>query len=399
MSFLNDRIASVKPSATLAVKEKASALRAEGRDIINLGPGEPDIDTPDHIKEAAKKALDQGKTKYLAVAGLPELKEAIADKFARENNIPTQASDVIVTAGGKQALFECFNVCLQPGDEVIIPAPYWVSYPEMVRLCGAVPKILPSRPENAYKLTPQELEAAITDKTKFFVLNSPSNPSGAAYTELEQKALGEVLKNKNVVTISDEVYEKIVFDGFEFKSFAAVNKDIADRVVTINACSKTYSMTGWRLGYATGPAEIIKAMSRHQGQSTSNACSIAQYAALAALTGTHDFLDGLLGSYTRRRKYVCDQIDQSPHLTIPQRPEGAFYVFARIENIIGRSFQGKKINNSTDFCEFLLEQASVAVVPGGAFGDDAAFRISYAVSDEVIERAFFAMSAALNELE
>ncbi len=398
MTKLNKRIQTVKESATLAVKEKAEKLKAEGRKIINLGPGEPDIDTPEHIKEGALKAMKDGKTKYLSVPGLPALREAIANKLKNENGIDGVSGNVIVTNGGKQAIFEALDVLLEPGDEVLVPAPYWVSYPEMIRLASGVPVIVSTDAENGYKVTPSQLESSLTKRSRILILNSPSNPTGAAYTEAEFKALGQVVKKYNLVVISDEVYEKIVYDGFKFTSFVKANPDLAQQTITVNAFSKTYSMTGWRVGYAHGPKEIITAMSRHQGQTTSNVCSIAQYAALAAIEGDHTFLTNLLVSYDRRRNFALDLINKSQFISVAKKPEGAFFLFIRIEPLIGKKWKSTTIDGSQSLATFLLDEAGVALIPGVEFGDDGAVRISYAVSDSDLEDGITSMISSFDKL-
>ncbi len=392
MTTLNHRIQGIKGSATLILKEKADRLKASGKKIINLGPGEPDIDTPEHIKDAAIKALREGKTKYLAVAGLPELREALASKFRNENKLNVDSSSVIVTNGGKQALLESFDVLLEPGDEVIIPAPYWVSYPEMARLAGGVPVIIPSDPKNRYRLSPDLLKKYISNKSRILVLNSPSNPSGASYSRKELEDLAEVVLKHNLMVVSDEVYEKIVYDGYVSTSIGSLSKEMESRTITVNALSKTYSMTGWRIGYACGPKDVIAAMVRHQGQTTSNVCSITQYAGLAAITGDHSFLPPLIENYKRRRDLGLRAIESMPGCSVVEKPEGAFFLFIRIEPLIGRRWRGGTINNSQDIANMLLDEVGVALLPGSEFGDDGAIRISYALSDAELESGLKAMT-------
>ncbi|MDZ4784806.1 MAG: pyridoxal phosphate-dependent aminotransferase [bacterium] len=395
---VNKRIQSVNESATLAVKEKADRLKALGRKIFNFGPGEPDIDTPQHIKDAAIRALEMGKTKYLPVLGLPELRDAIANKLKSENHLNATASSVIVCNGGKQAIFEALDVILEPGDEVIIPTPYWVSYPEMVRLAGGSPVILPSDPNAGYKLTPEVLTKYITKKSKVIIINTPSNPTGAAYSRKELEALAELILKSGLYVISDEVYEKIIYDNFQHTSIAALSPEMESRTITINAFSKTYSMTGWRAGYAYAPKEIIAAMGRHQSQTTSNVCSITQYAALSALSGDHTFLEKLLVNYKHRRDLASQIVKSCPGLTLPFLPDGAFFLFIRIESLIGRKWQNRIINGSRDLSEFLLDEAGVALVPGLEFGDDSAFRISYAMAEDQLVAGLMAMKESLNKL-
>lgn len=382
MNYVNAKARALKPSETLAVKARANELKAQGRKIIDLSTGEPDIDTPEHIKEGARRALAEGKTKYTEVAGIKELREAIAHKLVNENGIECDPSRVIVTNGGKQALEELFKVVLEPGDEVVIPAPYWVSYPPMVELAGGTPVIVNARPENGFKLTPEELASVLSPRTKCVVINSPSNPTGAAYSASELRALGSVLERTDALIVSDEVYEKVVFGGFSFVSVAAALPSLRDRVVTVNAFSKSYSMTGWRVGYAAGPKEIISAMARYQSQSTSNVCAPAQYAALAALAGPHDFLKGMLESFDRRIHHALSLLERAPGLRVMCKPEGAFYLFVRFEELArgGRP----EAKSSGVFVNHLLESAGVAAVPGEAFGDPYAFRISVAAADSAV---------------
>jgi len=399
MIKLNERINKIKGSATLILKEKADKLSASGKKIFNLGPGEPDIDTPEHIKEAAIKALKDGRTKYLAVAGLPSLRSAIANKLTLENKIKTESEQVIVTNGGKQALLSAMDVILEPGDEVIIPAPYWVSYPEMVKLIGGIPVIIPSDPTSRYRLKPDVLKRYISPKSRILVLNSPSNPSGASYSRAELEALAELVIKHNLIVLSDEVYEKIVYDGFTATSFASLAPELAERTITINALSKTYSMTGWRVGYAAGPKHVISAMVRHQGQTTSNVCSIAQYAGLAAVTGDHSFLVPLLVSYKKRRDLALSIIEKVPGLSVVERPEGAFFLFIRCEPLFGKSFGKMQIKNSQDLAGVLLEDSGVALLPGVEFGDDGAIRISYALAEQELIGGLSGLAETIKKLK
>jgi aspartate aminotransferase len=385
MAFLSDTLARVKPSATIAVTTKAAELKAAGRDVIGLGAGEPDFDTPDFIKAAAKAAIDAGKTKYTAVDGIPELKRAICDKFARENGLTYTPAQITVGTGGKQVLYNALMATLNPGDEVVIPAPYWVSYPDMVLLAGGTPVFVPCGIESEFKLTPAALEAAITPKTKWFIFNSPSNPTGAAYSRAELKALTDVLmRHPHVWVMSDDMYEHLVFDGFEFATPAQVEPGLYDRTLTCNGVSKAYAMTGWRIGYAGGPAPLIKAMGTIQSQSTSNPSSISQYAALAALTGPQDFLGPFRQAFQRRRNLVVDGLNACKGIVCP-KPEGAFYVYPDISGCIGKtSAGGTKIVDDEAFATALLEETGVAVVFGAAFGISPNFRVSYATSDAVL---------------
>ncbi len=388
MAFLSDTLARVKPSATIAVTTKAAELKAAGRDVIGLGAGEPDFDTPDFIKVAAKSAIDSGKTKYTAVDGIAELKRAICDKFARENGLTYTPAQITVGTGGKQVLYNALMATLNQGDEVIIPAPYWVSYPDMVLLAGGTPVFVPCGIASEFKLTPEALEAAITPKTKWFIFNSPSNPTGAAYSRAELKALTDVLmRHPHVWVMSDDMYEHLVFDGFEFATPAQVEPGLYDRTLTCNGVSKAYAMTGWRIGYAGGPAHLIKAMGTIQSQSTSNPSSVSQYAALAALTGPQDFLGPFREAFQRRRNLVVDGLNACPGIVCP-KPEGAFYVYPDISGCIGKtSVGGTRITDDEAFATALLEETGVAVVFGSAFGISPNFRVSYATSDAVLTDA------------
>ena len=388
MAFLSDTLARVKPSPTIAVTTKANELKAAGKDVIGLGAGEPDFDTPDHIKDAAKRAIDEGKTKYTAVDGIPELKKAICAKFERENGLKYTPAQVSVGTGGKQILYNALVATLNPGDEVLIPAPYWVSYPDMVLLAGGTPVTVAAGIETNFKLSPEALEAAITPKTKWFIFNSPSNPTGAGYTRDELKALTDVLmRHPQVWIMSDDMYEHLVFDDFEFCTPAEVEPGLYDRTLTCNGVSKAYAMTGWRIGYAAGPVELIKAMAKIQSQSTSNPSSVSQYAALEALNGPQDFLGPFREAFQRRRNLVVDMLNACDGVICPN-PEGAFYVYPDISGCIGKtSAAGTKITNDEVFATALLEETGVAVVFGAAFGLSPNFRVSYATSDEVLKDA------------
>jgi aspartate aminotransferase len=378
----------VKPSATIAVSDKARQLKAAGRNVIGLGAGEPDFDTPANIKLAAIKAIEAGKTKYTAVDGIPELKQAIADKFKRENGLTYALNQIIVGTGGKQVLYNALVATLNPGDEVIIPAPYWVSYPEMVALAGgeSVPVICSA--EFGFKLQPGALEAAITPKTKWVILNSPSNPTGAAYTQAELKALTDVLvKHPHVWVMTDDMYEHLVYDDFVFTTPVQVEPKLFDRTLTVNGVSKAYCMTGWRIGYAGGPVELIKAMTTIQSQSTSNPSSIAQWAAVEALNGPQEFIPAHNKVFKERRDLVVSMLNQATGIDCP-RPEGAFYVYPSCAGTIGKTApSGKVIENDEDFVTELLEAEGVAVVQGSAFGLGPAFRISYATKTSDLEDA------------
>ncbi len=397
MVLTNGRARRLQPSETLAVKAKAAALKAQGRTIFDLSAGEPDIDTPEHIKAAAVEALRLGKTKYGNVSGNPELREALAEKLTRENGLPTKPEQVIVTNGGKQALYALFQVTVEPGDEVIIPAPYWVSYPAMVELAGGKPVIVPTGPSDRFKITPELLQAHLSPRTRWVVLNSPSNPTGIGYTAAEMSALGEVLAPTRVGIISDEVYEKLCFDTFKFHSFGAVCPELLDRTVTVNAFSKTYSMTGWRVGYAAGPKEILDAMGRHQSQTTSNVCTIAQAAAFAALKGSHDFIAPMVASFRRRMKLAQEILVSEPLLTLAGEPDGAFYLFVRCEKFL-ETPGGVRLGGSGALAGALLDAGGVAVVPGQAFGDDRAFRVSISSADANVEAGMTALVQAIKTL-
>ena len=389
MAFIADSLKRVKPSATIAVTDKARVLKAAGRNVIGLGVGEPDFDTPENIKQAAIKAIESGRaSKYTAVDGIPELKAAIIRKFKRENGLDYKPSQVIVGTGGKQVLYNAFMATLNPGDEVIIPAPYWVSYPDMVLLAGGEPVEVKTTVESGYKLDAATLTQAITPKTKWLLLNSPSNPTGAAYTHAELKALTDVLvKYPDVWVMTDDMYEHLVYDDFEYFTPAQVEPKLYDRTLTINGVSKAYCMTGWRIGYAGGPEPLIKAMAMIQSQSTSNPTAVSQWAAVEALDGPQDFIPKHNKIFKERRDLVVSMLNQTKGLTCP-KPEGAFYVYPSCAAVIGQtSPSGKKIETDEDFVTELLEAEGVAVVHGSAFGLGPAFRISYATKTEDLEEA------------
>lgn len=399
MSFLADRLATIKPSPTIAVTTKAAELKAAGKDVVGLGAGEPDFDTPEYIKQGAIAALAAGQTKYTPVGGTPALKKAIAEKFKRENGLTYDPSQVIVGAGGKQVIFNALLATLNPGDEVIIPAPYWVSYPDMVAFAQGTPVFVSCSQEQGFKMTPAQLEAAITPRTKWLILNSPSNPTGAAYTPDELKALlAVVVKHSHVWVMSDDIYEHLVYDGLQFATAAQVQPALMDRTLTINGVSKAYSMTGWRIGYAAGPKDLIKAMENIQSQSTSNPCSISQAAAVAALNGPLDFLKDWKAAFVRRRDNVVAALNAIPGIEC-LKPEGAFYVFPRCQQLIGKKTPaGKVLSNDLEFSAYLLEEALCAVVPGSAFGAEGYFRISYATSDAALEKACKRIAEACGKL-
>lgn len=388
MAFLADALSRVKPSATIAVSQKARELKAAGRDVIGLGAGEPDFDTPDNIKEAAMDAIKRGETKYTPVAGIPPLREAIAKKFKRENGLDYDPSQVIVGTGGKQILFNALMATLNEGDEVIIPAPFWVSYPEMVAICGGTSVPIATSIESKFKLSAEALEAAITPKTKWLIFNSPSNPSGGAYSHDELKALTDVLmRHPHVWVLTDDMYEHLVYDDFQFVTPAQVEPKLYERTLTMNGVSKAYAMTGWRIGYAAGPIELIKAMDMIQGQQTSGACSIAQWAAVEALNGPQDFIETNKALFKGRRDLVVSMLNQATGIECPT-PEGAFYVYPSCAALMGKTApSGKVLETDADFVTELLEAEGVAVVHGSAFGQGPNFRISYATSDELLEEA------------
>jgi aspartate aminotransferase len=378
----------IKPSATIAVTAKARALKAAGRDVIGLGAGEPDFDTPQNIKEAAIRAIESGKTKYTDVDGIPELKEAICGKFARENGLSYKPSQVNVSPGGKAVIFNAFMATLDPSDEVVIPAPYWVSYPDMALLAGATPVFVPTTIEKKFKLDPADLDRAITPRTKWVLLNSPSNPSGAAYTSAELRAIADVLlKHPHVWILTDDMYEHLVFDNFVFTTIAQVEPALYERTLTMNGVSKSYAMTGWRIGYAAGPEALIKGMAQIMSQSTSNPCSIAMWAAVEALNGTQAFIKPNQLLFKRRRDLVVSMLNQATGLACPT-PEGAFYVYPSCAGAIGKTApNGATLHTDEDFARELLEAEGVAVVHGEAFGASPCFRISYATSDALLEDA------------
>ncbi|MBY0408286.1 MAG: pyridoxal phosphate-dependent aminotransferase, partial [Rickettsiales bacterium] len=378
-SIIADRLSRVKPSPTLVVTAKAAELKAAGKPVIGLGAGEPDFDTPQHIKDAAIKAINEGQTKYTPVSGTPALKKAISDKFKRENGLEYATNQVLAGVGAKQVIFNALLATVNPGDEVIIPAPYWVSYPDMVLFAEGSPIVVKSKEEDGFKLSPEALDKAITPKTRWLILNSPSNPTGAAYTKAELRALADVLlKHPHVWIMADDIYEHLNYDGFQFHTIAQVEPKLYPRTLTVNGVSKAYSMTGWRIGYAGGPKELIAAISDIQSHSTSNPCSISQAASVAALNGDQTFLNDWRNSFAQRRNLVVDALNKIDGITC-QKPEGAFYVFPSIKGLLGKKTpQGKTIETCNDFCDYLLDEGLVAAVAGSAFGMGGYFRISYA---------------------
>jgi aspartate aminotransferase len=372
---LASRVGQVTPSLTLAIDSKAKAMKAEGIDVCSFSAGEPDFDTPQHVKDAAKLALDQGKTKYGPAAGEPKLRDAIAKKLQNDNHLNYQRENIIVTNGGKHSLFNLMLALIEPGDEVIIPAPFWLSYPEMVKIASGTPVIVDTTEESGYKIAPDQLRQAITPKTKLFILNSPSNPTGMVYTPDEIRALAEVVVESDILVVSDEIYEKILYDGAEHLSIGAVSEEAFKRTIISNGFAKAYSMTGWRVGYLAGPLELIKATITIQSHATSNVCTFAQYGAIAALENSQDCVQQMLDAFIKRRKFILERISTIPNLSCP-KPDGAFYVFIDIR---------KTGMTSIDFCKDLLEKQKVAAVPGIAFGADQCIRLSYATDMTTIE--------------
>jgi aspartate aminotransferase len=397
MSILSNRAKSLKPSPTLAINAKAKAMQSQGIHVISFGAGEPDFDTPENIKQAAKKALDEGFTKYTPVGGIDELKDSIIKKFQRDSGLSYKRSEIIVSCGGKHSFYNLAQAIFDQGDEVIIPAPYWVSYPPMVALANATPVIVETTEENEFKITPEQLRKAISTKTKGLVLNSPSNPTGSAYTKRELEKIAEIATGNNFFVISDEIYEKIVYDGFEFISIASLNDEIKKRTIIVHGVAKTYSMTGWRIGYAAGPEEIISAMNNIQSQSTSNPTSIAQKASVEALIGPQNEVEKMVSAFAQRRDYIVDRLNKMPQVSC-YKPVGAFYVFPNFASYYGRSYQGRKIPNSTALADFFLDVARVAVVPGVEFGADPFERLSYATSMENIREGLDRIGESLNKL-
>lgn len=394
---LAERVQKIKPSPTIAVDTKAKEMKANGIDVIGFGAGEPDFDTPEHIKAAAVTALKEGKTKYTPVAGVNELKDAILAKVKKDNGLDYTRAEVTTACGGKQILYNAAQALFEEGDEVIIPSPYWVSYPDQVLLNDAEPVILQTQEENEFRVRPEELEAAIGPKTKAFILNSPSNPTGSAYPKKELEALAKVLVKREIFCISDEVYEKIVYDKFKFASIASLNPEIKALTLTCNALSKTYSMTGWRVGYAVGPGEIIAAMNKVQSQSTSHVTSIAQWAAVEALKAPQDFLKEWIAAFQKRRDVILAKLRAIPGVTC-FTPQGAFYVFPNISSYFGREWEHGTIKNSNDLADYLLETVQVAVVPGIGFGAEGFIRLSYATSMANIETGVDRIAQALAQL-
>ena len=398
MSILSRRAKSLKPSPTLAINAKAKAMAAQGIHVISFGTGEPDFDTPLNIRSAAIKAIDEGFTKYTAAGGIDELKDAIIQKFQRDNGLTYKRSQVIISCGGKHSFYNLAQALFDEGDEVIVPAPYWVSYPPMIELADATPVIIETKERNDFKVTPGDLGKAITPKTKGVIINSPSNPAGGAYTKGDLEAIAERVVSKNIFVISDEIYEKIVYDGFQSVSIASLGEEIKKRTVIVHGVAKTYAMTGWRIGFTAGPEEIISAMSNIQSQSTSNPNSIAQKAAVEAFNGPQHEVGKMVSAFAQRRDYIVDRLNSIKGISC-YKPIGAFYVFPNFSLYHGKSYQGKKVENSTDLAAFLLEVARVAVVPGIEFGADGFQRLSYATSMEEIKEGLNRIEEALKKLE
>jgi aspartate aminotransferase len=398
MSIISDSLKKIKPSPTIAVTQKARELKAAGKDIIGLGAGEPDFDTPDNIKDAAIKAINEGDTKYTAVDGTPALKKAIVEKFKKENNLDYTTDQITVGAGGKHVIYNAMMATLNSGDEVIIPAPYWVSYPDIVLLAGGKPVIMECGEKQGFKINPSDLEKFITPKTKWVILNSPSNPTGACYSEKDIKAIAAVLeKHNHVYILSDDIYEHVTYEGFKFFTIAQI-ESLKDRVLTMNGVSKAYSMTGWRIGYAAGPKDIVKAIAKIQSQSTTNPSSISQAASVEALSGTQDFIKKRADSFQERRDFVVKALNDIDGINC-LNPDGAFYVFPSCKELMGKKdSSGKEIKSDTDFVQSLLENSGVAVVQGSAFGLEGFFRISYATSMENLKKALEKISSFCKNL-
>jgi len=395
---LADRVLTLKPSATLSINAKAQKLRQMGLRVINFAVGEPDFETPEHIKRAAIRAMEGGKTRYTPASGIAELKEAVCRWIERYYGLRYQPHDVLVSCGGKHAIFNILQCLLNQGDEVIIPAPYWVSYPAMVTLCSGVPVVVPCSIENDYKITPHALKDAMTEKTKAIIFNSPSNPTGVHYDIDDLNAIADVLApRRDVFIISDDIYSRIIFHGAQWANLVMANRELMDRTIIIQSVSKTYAMTGWRIGFAVGPDEVINAASKIQSQSTSNPCSIAQWASLEALTGDQECVDKMVKIFEERATYVCNRLDAIDDVSFV-RPKGAFYVFPDVSAYYGRAYNSKIISNSTEMANFLLDHARIAVVPGIAFGDDRCIRLSFALSTEELKEGLDRFESALADL-
>jgi aspartate aminotransferase len=392
------RIAKIKPSETLAITAKTNSLRAQGRDVIGFGAGEPDFDTPVNIKNAAIKAIEAGFTKYTPVGGTDELKDAIVAKLKRDSSLEYKRSQIVVSCGAKHTLYNLAQALFNEGDEVIIPAPYWVSYPDIVVLACGRPVIVNTKEKDGFKMKPEQLKAAITKRTRAVIINSPSNPTGAAYSPEELKAIAAVLMDKDILVISDDIYEKIFYANFPFADIASVESKMKDKTIVVNGVSKTYAMTGWRIGYAAGPEEIVAAINKIQSQNTSNPTSISQKAAVEAISGDQSVVEKMVREFQKRRDVIVDALHEIPGVKCLS-PEGAFYVFPNVSNIYGRSYKGKKITNSAELIDYLLDEANVAAVPGAAFGSDDHIRLSYATSLANIEEGMKRIKNAFAKLE
>jgi len=395
---LAKRVGKIQPSLTLAITNKAKQMKAQGIDVVGFGAGEPDFDTPDHIKAAAKKALDDGYTKYTPVPGSPELKDAIIAKLKRDNGLEYKRENIIVSLGAKHSIYNVAQAFLEEGDEVVIPAPYWVSYPDIALLADAVPVIIDAKQDAGFKITPAQLEKAITNRTKLFVLNSPSNPTGAAYTKAELEALAHVVVKKDITVLSDEIYEKLVYDDFKFVAMASLGEEVRKRTVLVNGLSKSHSMTGWRIGYVAAEKDLVAAMNNIQSQSTSNPVSFCDKASIEALNGPQDFMKTWVAEFDKRRRYIVDRLNKMPGVSCLM-PQGAFYVFPDFSGCYGKKApSGKAVNGSADLADYLLEEHKVASVPGVAFGDDACQRLSYAMSMKNIEKGIDRIEQAVKAL-
>ncbi|HOD34581.1 MAG TPA: pyridoxal phosphate-dependent aminotransferase [Syntrophales bacterium] len=395
---LATRVTKIKPSPTLAVTMRAKALQAQGKDIIGFGAGEPDFDTPENIKQAAIQAIQEGFTKYTPVGGIDELKDAIITKLKRDNGLTYRRSQVVVSCGAKHTLYNIAQALFEKGDEVIIPAPYWVSYPDIILLAGAKPVIVNTSSSAGFKLTREKLERAIRKKTRAVIINSPSNPTGATYSLEDLQGLAEVILSKGILAISDDIYEKILYDGLSFHNIANVSDEMKERCIVVNGVSKAYAMTGWRIGYAAGPESIISAVTEMQSQSTSNATSIAQKASVEALAGDQGAVHAMVAAFEKRRDYIVEQLNRIRGISC-KKPPGAFYVFPKVSRLYGTGYRDRKISNSVDLSEFLLEEGGVAVVPGSAFGNDLHIRLSYATSMKNIEEGVRRIKAVAEKLK
>ena len=395
---ISARTASISPSLTLAISAKAKAMKEKGEPVVSFGVGEPDFNTPDHIVAAAKLALDNGHTKYTPSSGLPALRKAICEKFQKDNNLSYEPSQIIVSNGAKHSIFNACYAVIEEGDEVIIPAPYWLTYPEVVKVCGGVPKYIECKKENKFKFTADDLRAAITPKTKMLIFNSPSNPTGAVYTEEEIREIAKVCVEKEIFVLSDEIYEKLCYNGVKPFSIGACSKEMYDLTITVNGVSKSYAMTGWRIGYLGAPKDVAKAIDSFQSHATSNACSIAQYATLEALASPQEEIDKMVNIFDNRRKKLLSLIDQIDGVTAVE-PDGAFYVMLVVDGLYGKAYNGKAITDSVSFADVLLEEEKVATVPGISFGSPECVRLSYALSDADIEEGLLRIKRFVEKLK